>query len=70
MTLVSIAWPFIKYVPSRDSFDLDCFLASGYELSSRINKFPLLGTNDLPRVLELCEGKVNVDFLIGHGKSF
>ena len=52
-----------QIIPSRDSFDHDCILASGYELFSRLNKFPLLGTDDLPRVFALYEGNVNVDFL-------
>lgn len=63
LSLVSVAWSFIRNVSPWDFFDFDHILASRNELLNYINKLQLLGTDDSPTEFALQECRNNLDFL-------
>ena len=63
MSLTAVCWSLIKSISRWDGIDLDQTLGKGDELFKSLNKFKLLGVQDLPTKIEIYSHSIDIALL-------
>ena len=63
ISLIAVCWSLIKSISRWDSNDLDRILRKGDELFKSLNKFKLLGVEELPTKIEVYSHSIDIALL-------